>query len=104
MPVFVGSYGATGSGSTLSGRTFILYTKQNKPIVTTQVLWVRHYATYFRQIDDEASKRVGDTRVSLTRQATGRDTIVIGFVGEKDINNLPSHWLCFEDDARIGRR
>jgi len=45
----------------------------------------------------------GDTRVSLTRQATGRDTIVIGFVGEKDMNNLPSHRLCFEEDARIGR-
>jgi hypothetical protein len=40
-----------------SGRTFTLYTKQKEPIVTTQVLWVRHYATYLWQIDDKASKR-----------------------------------------------
>jgi hypothetical protein len=103
MAVFVGSYGATESGSTLPGRTFTLYTKQNKPIVTTRVLWVRHYATYFRQIDDETSKRDGDTRVSLTRRTTGRDTIVIGYVGEKDMINLPSHRLRFKHDARIGR-
>jgi hypothetical protein len=45
-------------------RTFMLYTKQNEFIISAGKFSIRHYATYFWQIDDEASKRREVARVS----------------------------------------
>jgi hypothetical protein len=52
----------------------MLYTKQDKLIVSIRAFDIRHYATYFWQIDDEASLRGGVAQVSSIEQRTGQDT------------------------------
>ena len=67
----------------LSGRTFMLYTKQNELFVTVRVLRVCHYATYSWQIDDEATKTVGSGARRLDKIGNGDGApSVIGCLGE----------------------
>lgn len=64
-------------------RTFMLYTKQNELIVSTGKFSIRHHATYFWQIDDEASKRRGVARVSSINgvRERWRNTLAMGCLG-----------------------